>query len=85
LKSDFAVRRKVCNLPERCETATLAAALRPLTKVIKKAKFKVNGRFQNKLKELKLTIIVFAFDFNNFLKKNYLGFPLFFTVARLEN
>jgi len=49
LKSDFAVRRKVGHLPEGCKTATLAAALQPLTKVIKKAKFKVNGRFQNKL------------------------------------
>jgi len=64
------VRRKVGNLPEGCKTATLAAALLPLTNVIKKAKFKVNGRLQNKLKELKLTLIVFAFDFYHFLKKN---------------
>jgi len=70
LKPDFAVRRKVGNLPEGCKTATLAAALLPLTKVIKKAKFKVNGRLQIRLKDLKLTIIAFAFDFYNFLKKN---------------
>ena len=84
MKPDFAVRRKVGNVPEGCKTATLAAALLPLTTVIKKAEFQVNGRLQNKVKELKLTIIVFAFNFYIFLKKSSLV-VLFFTDARLEN